>query len=104
MLYGQFALTIEGRPPVAGQLDVAHVRHISSRYFETMRIPLLRGRMFSNTDKLGSPPVVIINEAMAAKYFPGEDPLGKRISLGDGMSHGEIIGVVGNTKPLGLDQ
>jgi putative ABC transport system permease protein len=85
-------------------LEVAHVRQVSARYFETMGAPLLRGRMFSEEDKMNSPLVLVINETMAQKFFPGENPLGHRLTLGDGEGRGEIVGVVRDTKPLGLDQ
>jgi len=104
MLYAQFALFIEGQPRAAGQLEVAHVRQISPRYFETLQMPLLRGRMFSEQDKIDSPLVVVVNEAMAKKYFPAEEPLGQRLTLGDGLGPAQIIGVVRDSKPLGLDQ
>lgn len=76
-------------------------------YFETMRIPLRSGRTFTEQDGPKSVPVIIINQAFAAKYFPGENPIGKHIraELGDDvLEHPmrEVVGVVGNTKQLGL--
>jgi putative ABC transport system permease protein len=72
---------------------------IGSSYFHTLKIPISRGREFSLQDSANSAPVVVINEAMAKQYFPGEDPIGKRIQttvLYDVPR--EIVGVVGNVR------
>jgi putative ABC transport system permease protein len=78
-----------------------------SGYFETMHIPLISGRTFTQQDKTGSPPVIIVNQAFANKYFSGENPVGKhmRSDLGDGVLSRpmrEVVGVVGNIKRKGL--
>jgi putative ABC transport system permease protein len=78
---------------------------ISPRYFETMRIPVLHGRAFTEQDTASSVPVAIIDEKLARQYWPNESPLGKRISFGYGESGTiwrEIVGVVGEIKNLGL--
>lgn len=97
---------IEGRPVPAAEEPSAGIRVISPSYFETMKIPLIRGRVFDARDNEKSPPVVIINEEFARRYFPGEDPVGKRIRPGFSM-HGEplmreIVGVVGGVKDRSL--
>lgn len=71
--------------------------------FKTLRVPLIRGRMFDETDRPEGPFVVVIDEAMAERYWPGEDPLGKKIRfrMEDAPWH-EIIGIVGNVKYDGL--
>ena len=70
------------------------------RYFQTLRAPLMRGRFFTDADDASKPPVVIINQALARKYFPGEDPIGKQI--GDTSltpeSLKEIVGIVYDIK------
>lgn len=105
MLYGQFRFEIEGRPPPAGQVDVADVRQISSGYLAAMGIPLVSGRGFSTAERTNSPAVVVVNEALARKYFPAVNPVGQRIRLGDGWPNpAEIIGVARDAKPLGLDR
>jgi putative ABC transport system permease protein len=72
---------------------------IGLRYFETLKIPLLRGRDFTTQDREGSPGVVIVNETFAARYFNGEDPVGRRISLGgDKGPWLEIVGLVRDGK------
>jgi putative ABC transport system permease protein len=81
------------RPPEVGwQLA-------SEGYFRALRIPLRTGRLFAARDATG-PPVVIISEAVAARYFAGEDPIGHRINLGDMTA--EIVGVVGNIRRASL--
>jgi putative ABC transport system permease protein len=99
---------IEGRP--LGNHDSPHVhfRAVGLDYFRTMRIPLLKGRTFSEGDTTGKPDVLIVNEKLVAEAFPNENPIGKRIKPGigtDGTEHWrEIVGVVGNVKHQGLDR
>ena len=94
---------IEGRPrPGPGEFAL-NAADVSARagYFETMRIPLLRGRFFEETDRAGTLPVAIVNEAMVRKFWPDEDPLGKRIrysSCDTCAAWMTIVGIVGNVK------
>ncbi|MEO8044155.1 MAG: ABC transporter permease [Spartobacteria bacterium] len=98
---------IEGRPS-----DDAHPgpdeewRIVSPDYFRTLEILLLQGRFFTNADKLEAPPVVIINQALATRYWPNEIPLGKRLQLptADGPAWATIVGIVGDLRHRGLDQ
>jgi putative ABC transport system permease protein len=85
--------TIEGRPkPRPGESPSAVYRVVMPGYFETMRLPLLRGRDIQAADNLHAPGVVVINEQAARRYWPGEDPLGKRITLdGNWLT---VIGIV----------
>jgi predicted permease len=97
---------IEGRPVPEAEEPSAGFRAISPSYFQTMAIPLLHGRPFDARDNEKSPPVVIINQEFARRYFPNEDPIGKRIKPGFAI-HGdplmrEIIGVVGGVKDHSL--
>jgi putative ABC transport system permease protein len=94
---------IEGHPVSKSEEPVSSLRDVTSNYFATMRIPLLQGRDFDGRETLKSTPVVIINEALARQFFPGESPLGKHIK--PGISAGadeplmrEIVGVIGNVK------
>ena len=74
---------VEGRPaPRPGESDSAVYRVIFPGYFRTMNITLLRGRDITEADNLNAPDVVVINEQMAKRYWPGADPVGKRITLG----------------------
>jgi len=80
---------------------------VSSGYFEALGIPIQRGRTFDDRDQEGMPLVAVINEEAARRYFPGEDPTGRRLKLGESSAEvpwWEIVGVVGSTKNLGLDQ
>ena len=89
--------TIEGRPdPGAGHHPVLVEQTISSSYFRTLEIPLLKGRDFSNEDKVDSQQVTIIDDALAQHYFAGQNPVGKAISLesAEGLRHCSIVGVV----------
>jgi len=83
---------------------------VSPRYFEVFRIPVKRGRTFEIRDDATSPPVIIINETMARRYWPDKDPLNDRLTVGRGIMRefaGEpdrqIVGVVGDTRNGGLD-
>ncbi len=75
----------------------AHYRVVTPEYFLTLGIPVLRGRVFSERDRADSVPAVVINEALARRYFPSDDPLGKHIVIGNGrrpVAASEVIGVV----------
>jgi putative ABC transport system permease protein len=87
--------TIDGRPPLdAAEQPVAGIQSVSAGYFETLRIELRRGRLLEDTDRADAPPVAVVSEAFAAREFPGEDPLGRRVTV-RGSSR-EIVGVVEN--------
>jgi putative ABC transport system permease protein len=90
-------------PP--GQEPVTDVRVVEPGYFETMRIPLLKGRLFRNEDnRIGQPLRFVVNETLVRETFGRTDPLGKRLVVQMGNDKpGEIIGVVGDTKHLSLD-
>jgi putative ABC transport system permease protein len=92
---------IEGRPePPPGQGPGTDVRVVDAGYFETMGIPLLRGRNFSTLELREPRRVILINEALARKHFPNEDPIGKRLDVAmfENPIWCEIIGVVGNVR------
>jgi len=92
---------IEGRSAVEpGQEPSTNVRVSDAGYFEAMGIPLLRGRNFSDFELNEARHVLIISESMAQKYFPGEEPLGKRldVSMFDKGRFAEIIGIVGDVR------
>ncbi len=97
---------IEGRRYPSGDTPSARADAVTPGYFRTMGIPLLRGRTFNAQDDATGSPVIIVNQAFAQQYFPGESALGKRIqpgvSKGGGTPWREIIGVVGNVKQLSL--
>jgi putative ABC transport system permease protein len=96
---------IEGRPaPLFAQQPVVPVRSISPGYLQTMRIPLLRGREIAASDSSSGPGVALISESMARQFWPGEDPLGKHLTLSFFPDKPlEVIGIVGDVKQGGLD-
>ena len=106
--------TVAGRPipPGAVMMDLpsAGMVPVSATYFETLRIPLIKGRSFSRSDTPDSEPVAIINSSLVDLYFRDEDPIGKQIRLaGSRPSEGygpwrTIVGVVGDVKQHGIDQ
>ncbi len=99
-----FSFVIEGRPePAPGEDYAAGFQSVSSGYFRTMGIPLLKGRDFSERDDAEAPKVLVINQALAGRYWSGEDPVGRRISL-DEEEWIEIVGVAGNVLHNGLDR
>ncbi len=75
-------VTVEGYDPEAAGNRFEQVRVVSSDYFKTLGIPLLRGRDFDNTDSASAPGVAVINQALAAKYWGDQDPLGRHMKLG----------------------
>ncbi len=107
-LRGTLRFAVEGRSTDLDQRPVAGYQIVSPDYFRTLRIPLLRGRLLSAADREDAPSVALINEAFAARYWPGEDAVGKRITWndpqGDDVDWVSVVGVVGNTRLEGLDQ
>ncbi len=94
---------IEGSPLADGELaPQADIRIISSDYFNTIRLPLIRGRVFTETDKDKAPLVAIINQTMAQHRWGDEDPIGRRVSFDRGEHWVTIVGIVGDVKQYGL--
>ncbi len=100
------SFVIEGRPdPGPGKAPSSNYGVSCPGYFEAMGIPVRTGRDFNREDVVAAPQVVIVNEALAHRFFPGEDPLGKRIKLGRFESSGPwltVVGVAGDVRHLGL--
>jgi putative ABC transport system permease protein len=100
---------ITGHPPKTPHDYVAAgYRTVTPNYLETLGVPLLRGRLLTPADNDKASAVVVINASMAAKYFPNENPLGKRLQLGatpeNDVPTMEIVGVIGDVRPgLGVD-
>lgn len=101
--------TIEGRPePEPGKGPGAYVRSITPEYFQAIKIPLRKGRYFTEKDQRGGIGAAIINETLSARYFPSEDPIGKYISnISANQNDGdperwEIVGVVGDVHHASL--
>ena len=101
---------IEGRQMEEGEFLGAQWRSTTPEYFEAMGIPLVRGRVFTEGETPASTPVILINETLAARDFPDQDPIGQMITVGRVMGPGfedpprQIVGIVGDTREFGLDQ
>jgi putative ABC transport system permease protein len=101
---GANGFTIEGRPPQPGIAYNGIHRQISAGYFQTMGVPLVRGRYFEETDDDRAVPVAIINETMARQYWLGEEAIGKRFKLGVNKAPWvTIVGVVADMRQMGMD-
>ena len=100
-------ITIEGRAPQPGEAFVnVDQRFVGGDYFQTMEIPLVRGRLFDEQDTRANPRVTIVDQRMADQLWPGQDPLGRRIKTGGADSKTPwitVVGVVGNVKQYTLD-
>ena len=97
------------RPDVArGTEPFVGIHYVSPDYFKTMKIPLIRGRWFTPADGPGAPKVVLVSEGAARKFWPGEDPIGKPIALGQpgfGARDGvQIAGIVGEVRYRRMDE
>ncbi|MBR9990672.1 MAG: FtsX-like permease family protein, partial [Gemmatimonadetes bacterium] len=94
---------VEGRePPAPGEEQALDVRVATPGFFDALGVPIRRGRGFMNTDRAGNPPVVMLSESAVARHFAGEDPLGKRITMGwtrDTVRvSGTVVGIVGDVR------
>jgi len=102
-------LVPEGRALSSTSATNSRMRLVSPEYFPTMRIELKQGRLFTIRDNLEAPKVIIINESLARSFFPGQNPIGKRIACCEaGPNHGpmwhEVVGVVGDVRPSAMEQ
>lgn len=98
-----FWLADQPKPATQSEMNMAHVSRVEPGYLTAMGITLKRGRFFSRQDDERSQPVAVIDDAFARKYFPNEDPIGRRIQFDDNQQPRQIIGVVGHVKQWGLD-
>jgi putative ABC transport system permease protein len=102
-----FTFNIEERPLPKAQQPNAQVNVVTADFFKTVRVPLLRGREFTVRDDRNAPRVAIVTESFAKEFFPGEDPVGKRITPNGSADPGdppkcEIVGVVGDLHLISL--
>jgi putative ABC transport system permease protein len=101
-----YRFVVEGRPVRPEDPHVAVGESVNPDYFRTMRLPVQRGRSFTSADTAESTPVAMISAEMAKRYFPGEDPLGRRIRLGDAKSQQAwltIVGIVSDVRSIVSD-
>jgi putative ABC transport system permease protein len=104
--YANLSFAIEGRLPDAANRSTAFYNAVSPDYFQTMEIPVLEGRPFEAHDDRKSQSVIIINETLARRYFSGEDPIGRRMTLNDDPKEEDwatIVAIVKDTKPRVVD-
>jgi putative ABC transport system permease protein len=103
-----FPFSIVGNPPLSpGKSLAADWATVSPDYFRVMRIPLLRGRFFTEEDSPSNPNVAIISETLAERYFPNQNPLGRQMKFGfppQGDVSREVVGVVGDVRDTALSQ
>ena len=102
----ELSFQVEGRAPYKpGEEAVADYNVAGAGYFRTMNISLLRGRVFANNDNATSPKVLVVSEAFVQRYFPDEEPIGRRIVFdGNDKTAREIVGIVGDVRRKGLDR
>jgi predicted permease len=99
--WSRTSVEIPGRGELEGD-DAVDRRTVSPEYLQTLRIPLVRGRMIQPSDTESSGQIVVINEAAARKYWPGEDAIGKRVTISS--TDRVVVGVVGDIRHLGPEQ
>jgi predicted permease len=98
-------MLVEGHPQREGQKPpLSAIRSVSPDYFKALGIPLIAGRVFTESDDDKVPEVVVINRAAARHYWGDEDPIGRRVSFDQGEHWVKVVGVVGDVKEFGLDQ
>ena len=89
-------MTVEGYEPAEGERPFVFYTMVSPDYFRTMEIPIVKGRDFTRQDRYGNQGVLIVNETVANRYWPGEDPIGKRIAFGE--DYYPIVGIARDSK------
>ncbi len=90
--------SVEGRPRDPQRRNIAGLRYVTPGYFEALGVPIVRGRGFVDGDTADAPRVILVNEALAQQYFPGEDPVGRN------LDRGAIVGVVRDVRQVHLDR
>jgi putative ABC transport system permease protein len=111
-LRNNLGVEIEGRPAVPGQEPEAMIQPASPGYFETLGIPLVQGRFFTEQDDAESLPVAVVNQTLARRFWPGENPVGRKVTFDGAFGPSgffprvprEIVGVVADFKSTSLDR
>ena len=101
------SFNIEDRPTPAGvEQPFANIGSVSGGYFAALGVPLLAGRTFTDADRDDAPPVAVVSAALARRYWPGQNALGKRLRFSDDQSQPwiTVVGMVGDARQLGLDR
>ena len=101
---GTIRFVVEGRPTATGQEDECQIITVSTGYFSSLKIPLADGRFFNARDVRGAPDVVVVSRAFSKAYFPGENPIGKRIRFTYSAQNPflQIVGVAADTASIDL--
>jgi predicted permease len=99
---GIWNVTVPGREPVNPSSQQASMRFVTSDLYKTLAIPMLLGRDVAESDVIGSPLVAVVSESFVKKYWPDENPLGKRFNIG--VADRTVVGVVGDVRVRGLEQ
>ena len=100
----RFGLVVDGHPADPSRSDRAYLRWATPGYFASMGIPLRDGRTFAAGDTAGAPGVALIDETLARRFFPGENPIGKRLRTSNERNWRTVIGVVGAVRQTALDR
>ena len=101
---GSILFFAEGQPDLGPQNPMARLRVVSPDYFKALGIPVVQGRAFNERDAANGPRVMLLNESMARKYFPGQDPVGKRVTYTLDRLTCEVVGVVRDAKSSVADE
>jgi predicted permease len=99
---GVWGVALKGRAVIRDRSNSASLRFITPQYFTTLRIPIREGRDVSETDRTGRPYVAVVSESFAKRFWPNEDPIGKRFDAA--LHEREVVGVVGDVRVRGLEQ
>lgn len=93
----------EGQPNVPlGQRPFIDIEAVSPHWFDTLRVPLRNGRWFTDADNAQAPKVLVVNETFARRFWPNQNPLGKRVLIGRSTEAAEVVGIAGDIKNKGL--
>ena len=99
------AITPRGEAPRSGDSETVFLNTVSPGYFETLGVPILAGRDFTNADRAGAPPVAIVNETLARRFWPGQDALGKFLQTGgERASVAQVVGVARDGKYIRMTE
>src|SRR5262249_17854820 len=100
----RMGFVIDGIVPPSNEPRRANWRMISPGYIETMRIPVLQGRVLTEADRHGAPLVALVNETAVRRYWNGKDPIGSRVRLFSMKDFATVVGVVRDVKHWGLEE
>jgi predicted permease len=99
---GRRSVEVEGYAPAPGEEMEFPFNVVGGGYFEALRVPLVRGRGFTEADRAGAPPVIVVNETFARRFWPDQDPIGRRVVVGEDAR--EVVGVTRDGKYWSLGE